>query len=111
MSILTQIKKRRSYPIDINGDKVSIRALTLGELSTLDSLPLDLKPGFVIGSALLQEDGSREFVPNEGEPPSDFSRRVTEACQDVPSDTIRLISEMANKLNHTVPTLENLRKN
>jgi len=111
MAVLDKLKKRRCYSITVNDEQINVRSLSYGELARLDNVKTEVKPGFIVGCAVLEDDGSRAFSQAEGESDDDFATRVAAECPDVPSDTLRLLSDTIQKLNHSLPTQENLRKN
>lgn len=119
-TMLDRLRKRRCYPVALgNDEKVYCRSLTLGELQALEHLPPDLTTPFAIGCALVDDVGQQEIprmiVADEStgapaETNEAFARRALAALTDVPSDSIRLISEAINKIN-TAPPVEDLVKN
>lgn len=119
-TILERLAKRRCYPVQLGEETLYCRALTLGELDALKTLPEELAAAFGIGCGLVNDDGSQaiprlvvpavEGTPATTEPNTEFARRVDIALQDVGLDQIIALTEAIRKLN-TVPPMESLRKN
>lgn len=110
-SVIDKLKKRRSYPITIDGETFHIRAMTLGEMKRMESIDQEKAVGFMLGSALVEPDTTRSFPQAEGETDEAFADRVAETLADTPSDTIRAIGDRVQKLNHSMPSQESLAKN
>ena len=110
-SIIDKLKKRKCYTITIDGEAVKLRSLTFGELSRLEGLPSNEKPGFMLGCALLEDDSTRAFSIADGETDAQFSKRVSDSIPDVPTDTLRAICDAVGKLAQNIPPQDTLVKN
>jgi len=109
-NVLDRLKKKRGTSVTINDDQFRVRSLTIGELKRLDAVIGDERTGFVLGCALLADDDSPAVAKADSESDSDWSKRVLTALEDVPSDTIRQLSDAIGNLGKT-PTAEAVRKN
>lgn len=100
--MLSKLRKKRGSAVTIDGDTFYVRALTLGELRRVDALPPDLKTGFVVGCTLCSGlEGEPEFPKLSDEDDRQWAQRVTDELADVPTDTIRSLSESVSKLGQT----------
>ena len=107
---LSRLRKKRAYPVTIDGEGYHVRSLTIGELRRLDALDADSKTGFVVGCALCDENGAAELPRIEGETDSVYSARVLVELDDVPTENIRALSEAVGNIGKT-PTIEAIAKN
>ena len=111
-SVLARLKKKRGYPVDIDGETFHVRSLTIGELHRLDLLANEHKTGFVVGCALCGEaSGEQELPRNSDESDTDWAARVLLELADVPTDTIRALSDGVAAIGKTPATLEKITKN
>jgi hypothetical protein len=111
-SVLSRLKKKRGYPVDIDGETFHVRSLTIGELQRLDLLDADHKTGFVVGCALCSEaNGEQELPRNADETDAAWADRVLAELADVPTDTIRALSDGVAAIGKTPATLEKIAKN
>lgn len=109
--VLDKLKKRRSYPVTIDGETVNVRSLTIGELQRMESVEGDDKAGFVLGCALLETDGQRSFIQGAEESDAEFGKRVLAASVDIPTDNLSALKDAINKLSNNIPPQETIRKN
>jgi hypothetical protein len=111
-SVLSRLKKKRGYPVDIDGETFHVRSLTIGELQRLDLLAAEHKTGFVVGCALCCEaSGEQELPRATGEDDTAWAARVLTELADVPTETIRALSDGVAAIGKTPATLEKLAKN
>lgn len=110
-SIIDRLKKRRCYPIPIGDDRIHLRALTIDELKTVDTLPPELAVPFAIGSALVTDAGQSELPRLPEEPSQAYAERIVDSLKDTPLDTINAIRDGIKKLNSEPPPVEDLVKN
>lgn len=109
--VLDRLKKKRGYPVDIDGETYYVRSLTVGELKRLEAVPPAQKTGFVVGCALCTEaSGIAEFPQSDSESDVDWSNRVMEAISEVPTETIRALSDGVANISKT-PKVETVAKN
>lgn len=100
--VLNKLRKKRGTDVEVNGDTFHVRGLTLGELRRIDALPNELKTGFVVGCTLFAENKvDAEFPQQPEESDAAWAGRVTEQLGDVPTDTIRELSEQVAKIGKT----------
>jgi hypothetical protein len=111
-TMLERMRKRKCYEVPIGDEKVFVRALTLGELQSLDSLSPEMTTPFAIGCALVDDAGNQEIPRLVGTPESneEFAKRTLLELDDVTGDVIKAITEAIRKLN-AAPTVETLVKN
>lgn len=110
-NVLDRLKKKRGYPITIDGETYHARSLTLGELRRLEAIPHDQKTGFVVGCALCQDvDGQPEFPRNPDETDLDWATRIMGEVDDIPTETLRSISQGVADIGRT-PKVEGTLKN
>jgi len=111
-SVLSRLKKKRGYPVEIDSETFFVRSLTSGELQRLDNLDAGYKTGFVVGCALCCEaSGQQELPKAEGESDHDWATRVLSELADVPTETIRSLSDGVAAIGKTPATLEKIAKN
>ena len=109
-SVFDKIRKRRKWPVEIDGETVYVRAL-------LESEHREVKPfenesesyGYAIGCCLLNDDGSQAIIRAPGEAAKEFGARVLSKL-DLPTDTRAELCERIVKLA-TGPPLEVIAKN
>ena len=109
-SVVERLRKRRFYPVPINGETVHVRALLQSELA--ESKPFQNEEssfGFVIGCGLLNEDGTPVCTRNADESAQAFGERVL-AELNLPNDTRTELSLAIIKLAKP-PSHESLVKN
>ncbi len=100
---LDRIRKRRHYPMPFDGGEVHVRALTHSEIRIVRKFSdEDESAGFVIGCALLNEDGSEKFIRGQDEDPKAFGERVMNEI-DLPSDTSADLVKMITRLSQGSP--------
>jgi hypothetical protein len=86
-SVAERLRKRRFYPVKIDGEDVHVRALLESECAEFKPFHNDdASFGFVIGCGLLNEDKSPAFEREPDEKPQEFGQRVL-AELDLPNDT------------------------
>lgn len=111
MSVIDRLRKRRFYPIDIEGETIHIRALLDSELqAVVEFRDNDESVGFAIGCALLNEDKSAAFVLSADETSKQFGARVLKEL-DLPSDTKAEITGKILKLSNGPLKADELKKN
>jgi hypothetical protein len=111
MSVIDRLRKRRFYPVTIDGETIHIRALLDSELRLVEPFRFeDASIGFAIGCSLLNEDKSPAFVMEETESPQQFGHRVLNTL-DLPQDTKAEVRDKIVKLSEGPPETEDLKKN
>lgn len=111
MSVIDRLRKRRFYPVTIDGEQVHIRALLDSELKTaMEFKDDDESVGFAIGCSLLNEDRTPVFSQLTNETPKQFGARVL-AEADLPSDTKAELRDKIVKLSNGPPSEDDLKKN
>lgn len=111
MSVIDRLQKRRFYPVEIDGEKIHIRALLDSELKAVaDFQNEDESIGFAIGCSLINEDKSAVFMRTAEESPKQFGARVL-AEIDLPSDTKAELTGKILRLSNGPPSAEDLKKN
>ena len=109
--VLDRLKKKRGYPVEIDGDTYYVRSLTIGELKRLADAPAEQKTGFVLGCALCSDSsGVAEFLKLDGESDTAWADRVMSEIADVPTETIRALSSGVANISKT-PRVEVVAKN
>jgi hypothetical protein len=111
MSMIERLKKRRCYPVPIGEDKVYCRALTIGELKTIDTLSTELGLAFAIGCALVDDAGQPAIARQPTETHEAFAKRALECLTDVTADSLNAIQQAIKKLNDAPPPIDDLKKN
>jgi len=110
VSVIERLRKRRSYPVEIDGETIKIRALLESELKAVAEFRDDDESiGYAIGCAILNEDGSQLFTLDM-ETPKEFGARVL-LCLDLPSDTKAELTTKILKLSQGPLKPEDLKKN
>lgn len=104
MTARERLRKRRPKAIEIDGEKFTVRALTVGEIFELEAMQADPQrtgkiPGFVAAACLLEDDGTPLFSG-----PDD------PGINDIPVDTLSEISDAVSRLSRT-PSLAKTQKN
>lgn len=86
-SVAERLRRRRFYPIRIDGETVHVRALLESERSAMLEFGGDTASfGYVLGCCLLNDDQTPAFTPADGEGPQEFGSRVLREL-DLPADT------------------------
>ena len=97
MSVIDRLRKRRFYPVTIDGETIHIRALLDSELALAEPFKYEQQSiGYAFGCALLNEDGSPVFTRETEESPQEFGDRVLQAM-NLPQDTK---AELRDKIIH-----------
>jgi hypothetical protein len=94
----------------IDDETYFVRSLTIGELQRLDALEPEKRTGFVIGCTLCDSDGQPEIYTDVGETDAEYSARVLMELSDVPSESIRQLSEGVAAIGK-VPAMATIAKN
>tara|TARA_R110000868_G_scaffold25944_1_gene100510 strand:- start:2169 stop:2504 length:336 start_codon:yes stop_codon:yes gene_type:complete len=111
MSVIDRLRKRRFYPVTIDGEVIHIRALLDSELKTVSAFQNeDESIGFAIGCSLINEDKSDVFTIAADESAKQFGARVL-AEINLPSDTKAELTSKILKLSNGPPSAEDLKKN
>lgn len=101
---LTNLRKKRAYPSVIFGDTYFLRGLTWGELNRLENVPQKDKSPFIIGCGLCRDPAGEPSIPrNKEEPIEAWIIRVSEALDDVPTETIRELNNAIGKAGQAEP--------
>lgn len=109
-SVVERLRKRRFYPVPIDGQEVHVRALLESECTELKPFGNeDSSFGFVIGCGLLNEDKAPVFTRLPDEDPEAFGERVL-AEMDLPNDTRAELTMAILRLAQP-PSRESLIKN
>lgn len=127
-NVLIRLRKKRGYPVEINGDTFHVRSLTIGELRRLEaldgiktpetpeeyaekSLAQSRRTGFVVGCALCTDESGEAAIPKTlEETDAAWSDRVLEELSDIATESIRALSEGVTKIGVT-PKAESVIKN
>jgi hypothetical protein len=102
--VLARLKKKRGYPVTIDGELYHIRPMTIGEITRMKPLDNDSKTGFVVGCTLCDDQAGTQTIPKTGdssETDEAWAARVLVELADVPSETIRALSESVANLSKT----------
>jgi hypothetical protein len=99
--VLNRLKKKRGFPVVIDGETYYVRSPTIGELRRLDVIPADLKTGFLVGCALCADAGGEPEIPKTEDSDEAWAKRVLDELQDVPTETIRALSEGVAAIGRT----------
>ena len=100
--VLNRLRKKRGSPINIDGETFYVRSLTIGELTQLDTINADERTGYVVGCALVNEDGSQVIPKADSESSIDYAKRVLQELDDVPTANIKAISDGVANLGKSV---------
>lgn len=109
--VLNRLKRKRGFPVVIDDETYYVRSPTIGELRRLDAIPTDLKTGFLVGCTLCcGQDGSQESPQQDGESDEQWASRVMAELSDVPTETIRALSQGVASIGK-IPSSESVVKN
>jgi hypothetical protein len=112
-SIIERLRRRRHYPIDIDGADVFIRSLTKAEREIAEPFKDDESSiGYGIGVGLVDEFGKPVFTIQNDESAQQFGGRVLDELQ-LPDDTRSQLITAILKLSNgpTADQLAALKKN
>lgn len=110
-SVAEKIRRRRFYPVVIDGETIHLRALLNSELTTVQTFRTeDESVGYAIGCSLLNEDQTPVFVPTPDESAKQFGGRVLVEL-DLPTDTRAELVEKILKLSNGPASQDALEKN
>lgn len=119
-NVLSNLRKKRGFPVVIDDDTFHVRSLTYGELLRIDSLfqspPASAsetpeqfefrirqsfrKSAYMVGCALCSSElGGQQLPRNENETAVEWADRIITEFEEVESDKIRLLSEAVGKLS------------
>lgn len=111
MSVIQRLKKRRHQCIEVDGEKVCIRSLTVGELiESQDIKDANLQAMFLLGCGLVGESSEPEFARNANEPAEAFANRVADVAKDIPQNVLMVVLTEIGKAS-TAPSVEGVKKN
>lgn len=110
-NVLERLRKKRAFPVMIDGQEFHVRTPTIGELRRLDAMTADNRTGFLVGCTLCSDASGVQEIPKQAdEEDAKWAERVLDALADVPTETIRALSDGVAKISQT-PTLEVVVKN
>lgn len=97
MSVLSRIQKRRAYEMEFDGGKIRLRALTFDEIGASQKFASDpLGTMFVVGKALLEDDGSPAFTQGE-ETDQAFAERIKAGvATDIANEIMQMVIRVSN---------------
>lgn len=108
---IERLRKRRCYPVEIDGEKIHIRALLTSEQSELMEIrDQDESFGYALGCALVNDDRSPVYTRVETESALQFGARVLTDI-DLPTDTRAELTDLILKLTAGPKSLETTVKN
>ena len=109
--VIAKLRKRRFYPVLIDGETIHLRALLDSEHKEVEPISQDVESfGYAIGCCLMNEDGTAVFSRNPDEDAKTFGARVLTEL-DLPDDTRSDISKAILKLQSGPPDLDSAIKN
>ena len=109
--VIAKLRKRRFYPIEIDGEKIHLRALLDSEHREVEPISQEVESfGYAIGCCLMNEDGTAVFTRATEEDATTFGARVLKEL-DLPDDTRSQLSKAILKLQTGPPEIEALVKN
>lgn len=112
-SVSDILRKRRFYPVTIDGDQIHIRALLTSELLAITAIAKnndDAAIGFAFGCSVLNSDGSQVFNRGSSETDVQFGARILTEL-DLPLDTKAELTGKIMKLSQGPIDHEQLKKN
>lgn len=106
--MIERIRKRAFYPLKlVNGETIHLRGLSGKQLETVKPfMQDDASVGYVVGVAVLNDDGTNAFTQLKSESPVEFGQRVLseiELASDVQKqliDKIFMITNEPDKVQH-----------
>ena len=108
--VLDKIRKRMRYPVTLpNGETIHIRQLSFGEQVRAEALDGTTRVGFLIGSAIVEDDGQLAYAKAEKESDTEFGDRVA-MTTELDSMAFNAIQDAIRKLEKR-PSQEVLLKN
>lgn len=111
MSVIDKLRKRRCYPVEIDGETLHVTALTtrvIAALSEVDDNGI-WSSGVVLGFGLLNDDETPVFQQRESESFVDFGNRVIDEL-DAPLPIVTQLVEAIKKVTRPADA-ETLAKN
>lgn len=111
MGLLDKANNRSHYPVVLSDRTVYVRALTIWEARRMGELDVNLRTPFVIGCALVKDDGKPEVAKEANETDEAFSARVEGLMRDADVDTevLSKITQAIGKIGKV--DVENIPKN
>ena len=101
-AIIKKLSRRRAYPVNVDGEKLTVRALLISEhREAMEFSEDDLSLSIAIGFGLLGDDGKPLFPRTPGEAIKDFGERVQAELDkaEVPTDTRAQLAKVIIKLS------------
>lgn len=112
MSVISQLQKRRNFAVEINGEPVRIRPLSVSEAEAMAECTNDVERLFyAIGKSLTEEDGRPTFEATAGESTGDFAQRVKLSLPDMPQHVVGELSEAIVKITQSPKSMEKIAGN
>jgi hypothetical protein len=112
-SVIERLRKRRCYPILLDGEQIHIRALLTSELQTISSIAKgndDSAIGFAFGCSVLHADGTQVFQRTATESDVEFGTKILVEL-DLPLDTKAELTGKIMRLSQGPIDHEQLKKN
>ncbi len=107
-SVVERLRKRRCFPLVIDGETVHIRSLTESEKRiVMDFKDCEQSFGYAIGMGLVNDDRTQVFMMSPDETAIQFGERVLVEA-DLPTDTRTQLATSILKLTNG-PTAEQLK--
>jgi hypothetical protein len=107
MGVLQKCAKRRCYPVDVDGETVHVRAVTLDEINRVQELDNDAKTFFLLACGIVESNGEQGVsakLANEDD--VTWIKRVTPELEVIPADTAQLLLKNIDKVSKPGSDLE-----
>lgn len=108
--VLEALRKRRKKEVKLGDETVYLRAMTLGEVREQEKLDDTDRVGFAFGCSLINSDESPVIPRETSQSASCYAQNVMSVLEDVPQDTLIVLSDEIRKLN-SIPDVATIRKN
>jgi hypothetical protein len=107
MGVLQKCAKRRCYPIDIDGETIHVRAITLDEMDRMQVLDKDTKTFFLLACGIVEANGDQGVsAKRSDETDAAWVTRVTSELSVIPADTALQIVKEIDRVSKPAADLE-----
>lgn len=107
MGVLQKCAKRRCYPVEIDGETIHVRAMTLDEIGRLQVVDKDEKTVFLLACGIVEPSGEQAVSGKQAdETDSAWLKRIGPELDVIPADTALELLKNIDKVSKPGSDLE-----